>query len=168
MNENTPNTPQVNTPPAMAMEQATVDGGGFLNMDIGQMTSALNYFTLAWCIMYTFILVSDFFFWRVIYSNLEIPRLRRGEKSIFDAAKMWWTYLIPLFGYFLFTLLYGTGAGNVLGVFVIGGYIIKMIFDLPLIPVLNAVPAFIIKGFQTSAKAVTPEPLGKKEEEKKK
>jgi hypothetical protein len=68
----------------------------------------------------------------------------------------------------VYTILYDTGIADVLGLFVIAGYIIKMIFDLPLIPVLGVVPGMVIKGMQSSVKAVTPEPIGKKEEEKKK
>lgn len=151
-----------------AVQQAATDGGGgFLNIDIGAIASTLNYFTLAWCVLYTFILVSDFFFWRVIYSNLEIPRLRRGEKAIFDSTKIWWTYFIPLTLYFIYTILYDTGIADGFGMVVIGAYIVKMIFDLPKIPVLGAVPIKLIEAAQASAKAVTPEPIGPKEEKKK-
>ncbi len=168
-NLNTPNTSTTNVPSAEAVQQATTEGGGvfFIDFDIGSIASTLNYFTLAWCIVYSFILVSDFFFWRVMYSNLEVPRLRQGEKSIFDASRIWWTYLIPLTMYFIYAVLYETPLGSVMGLFVITAYVVKLIFDLPLIPVLGNLPNQIISAAQTSAKAVTPDLPKKKEEEKK-
>ncbi len=140
------------------------------DINIGAIISTLNYFTLAWCILYSFLLVSDFFFWRVMYSNLEIPRIKRGEKSIFDAAKMWLSYVLLAFAYMVYTILYDDRlVANVLGMFVIGGYIVKLILDLPLIPVLGAVPKAIIEGSKKTAKVLTPDfSLAKKEDKKSK
>lgn len=158
-----------NTPSANIVSQATAtesSAGLFnLNIDIGSIVSTLNYFALAWCIIYTFMLVSDFFFWRVLYTNLEIPRLKRGEKSLIDASKIWWGYFLVAFAFLIYTLLYDTGIADVFGMFLITGYIVKLLFDLPLIPVLGELPNKIIEGFKKSAKVVTPE-LPKKEEKK--
>jgi hypothetical protein len=46
--------------------------------------------------------------------------------------------------------------------FLATGYIVKLVFDLTLIPVLNTVPNKIIEATKKAAKAVTPE-FGKKE-----
>ncbi len=156
--------------PSPELLNSVEQGDAFFAFDIniGSIISTLNYFTLAWCILYSFLLVSDFFFWRVIYSNLEVPRIRRGEKSIFNAAKMWSSYVLLAFAYMIYTVLYdNTLVANVLGMFVIGGYIVKLILDLPLIPVLETVPKAIIESSKKTAKALTPDFGPSKKEDKK-
>jgi len=155
-----------NVPPTEILNQMNNGSGDSalgINFDIGGIVSSLNYFALAWCIIYGFLLVSDFYFWRVKYSNLEIPRMKRGETSIFSAAKIWSSYLLLSFFYILYTVFYeNVIIANIFGMFLATGYIVKLVFDLTLIPVLNTVPNKIIEATKKAAKAVTPE-FGKKE-----
>ncbi len=159
-----------NTPSAEILNQMNSDPGGTtlgVNFDIGGIVSSLNYFTLAWCIIYGFLLVSDFYFWRVKYSNLEIARMKRGEQSIFSAAKIWSGYLLLSFLYIIYTVFYESVLlANIFGMFMITGYIVKLVFDLTLIPVLNTVPNKLLEATKKAAKAVTPE-FGKKADSKK-
>jgi len=162
--------PTSNTPPTEILNQMNNDSGASalgINFDIGGIVSSLNYFTLAWCIIYGFLLVSDFYFWRVKYSNLEIPRMKRGEQAIFSAAKIWSSYLLLSFLYILYTVFYeNVVAANIFGMFLATGYVVKLLFDLPLIPVLNTVPNKIVEISKKATKVVTPE-FGKKADSKK-
>lgn len=155
-----------NTPPSEVLDRATAgeSTGPILNIDIGAVISSLNYFALAWCIFYALILVSDFFFYRVLYTNLELGRMRRGEQALINAAKIWLTYLLVAFAYLFYTLIYESRIADLFGMFVATGYILKLLFDIPLIPVLSELPNKLIDGFKGFFQAIMPSFLSKNQE----
>jgi hypothetical protein len=67
--------------------------------------SNFNYFALAWTMFYTFVLMTNFYYWRIISHRERLHHEAKGVKSIQDIAKFWWRYLITLF-IFTFVSIY--------------------------------------------------------------
>jgi hypothetical protein len=136
------NTTSTLTPPPPST------GFDLFSFDLGPFINNLNYFVLAWTIFYSVLFVCDFFFWRVLQGDGELPRYHKGENSMKFAATMWWTYLVCVifFGIFLFTpkpFAFITGCMTIIV------YVLKVVVaDLPKLPVVSG--WFISSGGKSS------------------
>jgi hypothetical protein len=142
-----------------------LDLGGFPGLN--DILSTINSFTLAWTIFYTILFVSDFFFWYVLYTEGgELPRERRGVKSLMVAARMWVTYLFCLFFFWLYIFSQDTGLGFLFGILAIIIYLIKLILGdmMNIIGIVNSLASFLkpfsndyfqIKGFPENRMILT-------------
>jgi hypothetical protein len=72
--------------------------------------SNFNYFALAWTMFYTFVLMTNFYYWRIISHRERLHHEAKGVKSIQDIVKFWWRYLITLF-IFTFVSIYRDQVG---------------------------------------------------------
>jgi hypothetical protein len=69
------------------------------------LVSNFNYFALAWTMFYTFVLMTNFYYWRIISHRERLHHEAKGVKSIQDIVRFWWRYLITLF-IFTFVSIY--------------------------------------------------------------
>jgi hypothetical protein len=72
--------------------------------------SNFNYFALAWTMFYSFVLMTNFFYWRIISHRERLHHEAKGVKSIQDIVKFWWRYIITLF-IFTFVSIYRENIG---------------------------------------------------------
>jgi hypothetical protein len=72
--------------------------------------SNFNYFALSWTMFYTFVLMTNFYYWRIISHRERLHHEAKGVKSIQDIASFWFRYLITLF-IFTFVSIYRDQAG---------------------------------------------------------
>jgi hypothetical protein len=66
-------------------------------LDYYDLISNFNYFALAWTMFYTFVLMTNFYYWRIISHRERLHHEAKGVKSIQDIVKFWWRYLLTLF-----------------------------------------------------------------------
>lgn len=78
--------------------------------DFYDFVSNFNYFALAWTMFYTFVLMTNFYYWRIISHRERLHHEAKGVKSIQDVAKFWWRYLVTLF-VFTFVSIYRDQTG---------------------------------------------------------
>ena len=144
MNENFYNIPSsptspVNQPaspsPVTASPQVANQSNGF---DFSSILSGINGFLLAWTIFYSFILVADFYFYRVKYNEGQVSREKRGVKSLTSAAQMWFGYLIYLVLFILQLSFRDQWYNVIFGILAVLYMFVKLIvIDLPRIPVID-------------------------------
>ncbi len=81
-----------------------------VSFDFYDFVSHFNYFALAWTMFYTFVLMTNFYYWRVISHRERLHHEAKGVKSIQDIVKFWWRYIITLF-IFTFVSIYRDNLG---------------------------------------------------------
>jgi len=107
----------------------------FGQFDFNPLLSNLNVFLLGWTIFYTFVLLIDFFEYRVLHVENAMVKERKGMKGIYRAMKVSRNYLF----FWVVYLLYGIFGSNSsafqlpLGIAVILAFILKIIVDLKVI-----------------------------------
>lgn len=74
-------------------------------IDFYDFVSHFNYFALAWTMFYTFVLMTNFYYWRIISHRERLHHEAKGVKSIQDIVKFWSRYIITLF-IFTFVSIY--------------------------------------------------------------
>ena len=123
-----------------APQTATTTNSGILalfNLDLAAILYWLNLFTLAWCIFYSIILISNFYYFWVNFADGEVENEQKGAKAISDAAWMWWSYLSAVILYIVFKNSPAEYA-SFTGWFAVVFFVCKIIvFDLPDIPFLS-------------------------------
>jgi len=83
-----------------ATEQITntivANSGNQTSINIDSILSAINTFSLAFCIIFTIIYLIDFYYFRVKYTDYDISREERGQKSMYSAMSLWFGYIVCL------------------------------------------------------------------------
>ncbi len=93
--------------------------------------SHFNYFALAWTMFYSFVLMTNFYYWRVISHRERLHHEAKGVKSIQDIVKFWWRYIITLFIFTLISIYRDNfGITSVLLIIYFLFYFRKFYFDL--------------------------------------
>jgi purine-cytosine permease-like protein len=131
----TPTTVQSNTTTTTQVVQSTTTQSFF---DFSTILSTINTFLLAWTIFYAIVLVCDFFFYRVKFSDGEVSREKRGVKSLYGAFQLWVSYAFYLILFMAYLSTKNEWYGLVIGVFAVIYFIIKIIvLDLTHIPIVD-------------------------------
>jgi hypothetical protein len=139
--------------------------------DFSTVLSLLNTFALAWTIFYSILCVCQFFYYYVKYNENSVENIKKGKKYLFNAFKLWYSYLLTLGFFVLYLGLKSTFFGPIIGVIACLTYFLKFLgIDLAFIPVFDSVAKNVQKvlalPFDAANKAITNSLVPKKEEKK--
>jgi hypothetical protein len=97
---------------------------------LGETIFFINIFTIALCILLSFILISNFFYLYKFYSDNNFDREKQGSESLWQAVYVWMRY-IPIAFLSLFSLLApNTLVRIIIEITIILGFCVKYYFDL--------------------------------------
>jgi hypothetical protein len=108
------------------------------NLELGTIVDSVNYFVLATSILYSFIMVLNFFEYRIYFGGGELSNEKNGVNSLVLAVQLWWRYIFCLVFYVLFGLFRESIFAIFLAFLVIFVYAAKLFIDLiAVLSVLN-------------------------------
>jgi hypothetical protein len=140
------NSPQTQTP-AVQTSTNQVDSSGAFLFDFSQIFMYLNTFALAWTMFYSVVQVSSFYFSYVKYHGGEMESMKKGKKYLYNAFKLWYSYLLTLGFFVLYLGVQNTFFGPIVGVLGVLVYGLKFLgIDLSLIPVFDTISDKVQKG----------------------
>jgi hypothetical protein len=123
-----------------------------LGLDLELMLYWLNVIVLAWTVFYSVVFVVDFFFYRIKYPDGELEaREKVGVQSMYQAAGLWWGFLICAVLYVVFLSQPEGITKGIIGWLTVIAYLLKVIVaDMPTIPVIGGFlgkPGDIVQDF---------------------
>jgi hypothetical protein len=131
----------LNTPtnqPSTSLNSTNSPGGDFSfssfslgqSLDLGVIIDSVNYFVLATSILYSFVMVINFFEYRIYFGGGELSNEKNGVDSLVLAIQLWWRYIFCLVFYVLFGLFRESIFAIFLAFLVIFVYAAKLFIDL--------------------------------------
>jgi hypothetical protein len=161
----TPKTPRISSPISQP------NSNNIFLFDFSTVLSLLNTFALAWTIFYSILCVCQFFYYYVKYNENSVGNIKKGKKYLFNAFKLWYSYLLTLGFFVLYLGLKTTFFGLFVGVIACLTYFLKFLaIDLAFIPVFDSVAKNVQKvlalPFDVANTAITNSLAPKKEEKK--
>lgn len=141
----------VNETPVVVQQNTTTNFLDF-GFDLASILYWLNVVVLAWTVFYSVVFVVEFFFYRVKYPDGEfITREKKGVQAIYQAAGLWWGFLICAI---LYTVYLSWPVGitrELIGWLAVVAYILKVVVaDMPNIPIIGKFlgkPGDIVQDF---------------------
>ena len=113
--------------------------GGFLPFDIASVVDGFHYFTLAFLIFNAIVLYIDYIVWYFYISGLDLwmESTDRGKNQFFKIVKMYKGYLPLLLLWLVFKTVTIPALGELLGLLLIIGFIIKNVRDVRFFPIIG-------------------------------
>jgi hypothetical protein len=157
--------------PQVSAQASQIRQNSIFLYDFSTILSLLNTLALAWTIFYSILCVSQFFYYYVKYNNNSVDTIKKGKKYLFNAFKLWYSYLLTLGFFVLYLGLKTTFFGPFIGVIACLTYFLKFLgIDLAFIPVFDSVAKNVQKvlalPFDAANKAIITSMAPKKEEKK--
>jgi hypothetical protein len=121
---------EVTSQQATIVSQSTSQNSVYLySIDLNNLINNFNTYAIIWSVFVSFMFVSDFYYYFILYSNDDFAREKLGVKSIWSAMHVWERYLVNLILVVITFNTTGT-ANNIFAILTFISFAVKFYFDL--------------------------------------